>query len=110
MLVQQGNTTLTDDEYLAYYAMVKEKSVALSESLEHYEENAARTEARISDIEAQMEALAMYAQPLELGLQDQAHGANYAPMLWQHLRESTAKGQITTNAMKTMMLMMMTAH
>ena len=78
VLAQQGNTTLTDDGCLAYYAMAKEKSAALSESLEHYEENAARTEARISDMEAQMEALAMYAQPLELVLQDQAHGANYA--------------------------------
>ena len=78
MLARQGNTKLTDNGCLAYYAMAKEKRVALSESLEHYEENAARTEARITDIEAQMEALAMYAQPLELKLQDQAHGANYA--------------------------------
>ena len=55
----------------------RKELVALSESLEHYQENAARTEARITGIKAQMEALAMYAQPLELGLQDQAHGANY---------------------------------
>jgi 7-keto-8-aminopelargonate synthetase-like enzyme len=78
MLVRRGNTTLKDNSYVAYNAMAKEKSVALSENLEQYEESAARTEARISNTEAQMEAMAINAQPLKIGLLAQEHGANYA--------------------------------
>ena len=58
--------------------MAEEDNAALSENLVQYAERSARAEARVSDIEAQLETLTMNAQPLGLGLPGQAYGMNYA--------------------------------
>jgi len=78
MLARRGDTTLAEDGYAAYNAMAEEDNAALSENLVQYAERSARAEARVSDIEAQLETLTMNAQPLGLGLPGQAYGMNYA--------------------------------
>ena len=76
MLARNGGTTLAQDGYTAYHDVSNEDTTALTKFLVRYVEWLARANARVSELEAHFEAMAMNVQPLGLGLPLQV--ANYA--------------------------------
>ena len=59
MLARRGGRTLVEDEYRAFIAVATEDTAILTKSLVNYAERSSRTEAQVSTLQAQLDAMRM---------------------------------------------------
>ena len=78
MMVERGGGTRDDDGCEAFNAIATEDTTALTKCIVSYAEWLTRSEARVNEIQACMEAMALHQQPLPLGLGLPAQAAKFA--------------------------------
>ena len=71
MLARNSGTTLVQDGYAAYYAVAKEDTSALANSIIRYGRQSEKADTRVGELKAHLEAIAINPQPLRLGLPPQ---------------------------------------
>ena len=68
MLVERGGGTLGEDGYVVFNVVAMEDTAILTESLVNYAEQPSRTDAQLSALQAQVEAMTMQQHPrVEVG-------------------------------------------
>ena len=63
MLAERGGGTLAEDGYGAFNTVATEDTQILTESLVNYAKRSSRTEAQVSALQAQLDAMTMHQQP-----------------------------------------------